>query len=37
MHHQKILNDEIAQVKLHILTMLSQSAYPAHQHLINGT
>jgi len=26
MHHQKILNDEIAQVKLHILTML--------QHLI---
>jgi DnaK suppressor protein len=34
MRHQKILNDEIAQVKLHILTMLSQSAYPAHQHLI---
>ncbi|GAA58523.1 hypothetical protein P20652_0378 [Pseudoalteromonas sp. BSi20652] len=34
MHHQKRLNDEIAQVKLNILTMLSKSAYPAHHHLI---
>ena len=34
MHHQKRLSDEIAQVKLNILTMLSKSAYPAHQHLI---
>ncbi|WP_024606068.1 hypothetical protein, partial [Pseudoalteromonas sp. TAE79] len=34
MHHQKRLNDEIAQIKLNILTMLSKSAYPTHQHLI---
>ncbi|MBB1385891.1 conjugal transfer protein TraR [Pseudoalteromonas sp. SG45-5] len=34
MHHQKMLNNEIAQVKSNILAMLAKSTYPVHKSLM---
>ena len=34
MHHQKLLNNEIAQVKSNILAMLAKSTYPVHKNLM---